>query len=199
MNTQVPQPQHLMALMVGVFIIAVPALIQNTGVLNGNSKYKFMILNYSLPRAEELINEGVKIHTLRVDTAKRWKPGMKISHGYSFRSKGGYRCFKEDVCTKVQEALIVLVGDEILNITIGRGRLSEAEADLLIKNDGFTSRAGFINWFFPKNKRGERPRSQYQRPNRVATTLLCRSGGIGGQPFCPYSFAMLWRKPSRQS
>lgn len=116
-----------------------------------------MNLSYSIPHAEKNIKAGIKIHTLRTDRTGRWREGMQIHHCYSFRSKGGYRCFHKNECTGVQKVLLVLTHNKFLTINVNRKNITQDEGYEFIKNDGFDSMEDFIDWFFPLNKKGVRP------------------------------------------
>lgn len=119
-----------------------------------------MNLSYTLPKAEENILSGVKIHTLREDRLKRWEAGKTIHHCYSFRSANGYKCFLKNECVSVQQVLLVLLYlsrhkekvNYALQIRIDRKELSPAEQNELVLNDGFASLEDFIQWFFPEKK-----------------------------------------------
>lgn len=115
-----------------------------------------MNLSYSIPKAEENILNGVKIHTIREDNTDRWKQGMKIHHCYSFRSKDGYRCFLQGECKSTQLILIVFDVIHGILIAIDRVHQREHEIELLAKNDGFESVQQMIDWFLPKDKNGKR-------------------------------------------
>lgn len=124
-----------------------------------------MNLSYTIPKAEENILSGIKIHTLRTDKTKRWKQGMKIHHCYSFRSKHGYYCFEVGKCVSVQKVLLVITGSSIinysLNITVDRKRLTGKQITKFIKNDGFENVTDFINWFFNINSNGSRKKTMW--------------------------------------
>lgn len=111
-----------------------------------------MNLSYTIPKAEENIKAGIKVHTFRTDRSNRWKAGMIIHHCYSFRSKGGYKCFHKNVCTSVQSILIVLSykkdSGENISVNIDRRSLKPMEIVRLAENDGFENVTDFVNWFF---------------------------------------------------
>jgi hypothetical protein len=119
-----------------------------------------MNLSYTLPKAEENIIAGIKIHTCRKDQKNRWQKGMKIHHCYSFRSKTGYKCFFENVCTGTQKLFIVLVpirkkkGVWQFDVKVNIDRKRWLDPLMFAKNDGFENLTDFINWFFPDNKKG---------------------------------------------
>lgn len=71
-----------------------------------------MLLTYSKDQFVDLINAGIKIHTIRPDYPRRWRAGMKI-HQWRGNprnvSKNPYP-FGETVCTRVQDIQIFRVG-----------------------------------------------------------------------------------------
>lgn len=129
-----------------------------------------MNLSYTLPKAEENIIAGVKLHTFREDKTGRWKPGFRIHHCYSFRSKNGYKCFFQNECVSTQNVLLLLLyrgrrGEEVyysLSVVVDRKELTQVQIEALVVNDGFRNREQFIEWFFPdKYSNGERKRTMW--------------------------------------
>lgn len=132
-----------------------------------------MNLSYTIPKAEENILNGVKKHTFRTDKTNRWKPGTKIHHSYSFRSKHGYYCFEIGECVSVQKVLIVLsknfkpvvlgfpvvIENEAfkLNITVDRKRMGPHDIKTITVNDGFETVEDFCKWFFYDHGKAKKP------------------------------------------
>ncbi len=108
-----------------------------------------MILAYTLPGAKESILAGTKIHTLRTDKAKRWKPGYEIHHATGPRSPE-YDCFLKNKCISTQDILLVLVRPDYVKATIDRNRMSDDQVKQLAINDGFANVDELIKWFFKK-------------------------------------------------
>lgn len=123
-----------------------------------------MILTYSLPRFKDAILAGTKIHTLREDPNRRWKPGMSIQHWMHNprnASKNPHK-FADGVCQGIQEIIIMrqsltipdvylFLGDPENPATIDRhnGRfLTHEEVLELATNDGLTIEE-FREWFVP--------------------------------------------------
>lgn len=101
------------------------------------------------------IKNGVKLHTIRQDSSRRWKAGNSIQFATGVRTKY-YDKFKEGECKSVQEIeiqylnysgadypIVVIDGfhfyNPIVNIDYGM-------VDLAI-NDGFDSIEDFFKWF----------------------------------------------------
>lgn len=110
-----------------------------------------MILGYTIPRAEENIISGVKVHTLRQDRVNRWKPGYEIHHATGNRTPK-YNCFLKNKCKSVQQILVILLTDRAgvpyVKMTIDRRRLDRKEVLQVIHNDGIDSEAEFIKFIF---------------------------------------------------
>lgn len=90
-----------------------------------------------------LIQDGTKIHTLRRDVHKRWKPGMKI-HFYEGNPRNGGKQFMDGVCTSVQRVDYVLTHGESPLWLIDK---REVDVMLFSKNDGFASPISLMTWF----------------------------------------------------
>ena len=102
-----------------------------------------MILGYNREaRAAGLpgkIKAGTKIHSIRLDPGKRWKPGMSIQHAI-YGAKMKYHCFQEDVVDSVQEVRIVCMGQAIVDFTlvyVDNVPMINSEMEDLAQNDGF--------------------------------------------------------------
>jgi len=90
---------------------------------------------------EEKINNGIKIHTIRLDKHDRWKTGIKIHFATGARS-GNYNCFKEGACIDTQK--IKIKGRRVF---IDHVDCTWEEVEVLAKNDGFDSLDDFWAWF----------------------------------------------------
>ena len=121
-----------------------------------------MILGFK-PQFKQPILDGTKIHTIRVDSHKRWKAGRKIHYATGVRTKD-YKQFKEGWCVRIQDfeviytlvsspselshtnieydgawfAVIIKVDGMLLGLT--------ASMELAI-NDGFYTYKEFLAWF----------------------------------------------------
>ena len=120
-----------------------------------------MILSFSKQRFVDDIKCHRKIHTIRSDKTKRWKPGMWIHwwfksprnlscNPYSFRVID--RAAQEiNHCISVQEITIVNADHGcVLNVFIDGRKLSESEIFDLAINDGLHWNQ-FVKWFVPGN------------------------------------------------
>ena len=118
-----------------------------------------MLLTYSLDRFEGQILSGEKIHTLREDPHKRWKPGMSIQHWRgnprNTHAKVKPYCFLEGECKGVQEVRIHIahtVPGYIVLIQNDDGwePLSYDDHYNIARNDGLTIEE-FREWFVPED------------------------------------------------
>lgn len=135
-----------------------------------------MLLTYSFPKFKDLILSGQKIHTIRADPKKRWKPGMAIQHWLgsprNVHAKEKPYEFGKGECKGVQEIYIQSTGIDFhghrrvpnIEVWIGvfstearqpytaDGRwISDSEVGEIAKNDGLTLDE-FREWFVPDNK-----------------------------------------------
>jgi hypothetical protein len=113
-----------------------------------------MILSYSKEKFKGMVLNGTKLHTIRTDENRKWKPGMKIHHWLrNPRLKGKVNPaphqFAEGVCDGVEEVVIVRTGDmdHQLSVNIGGHELSLNEINTLAINDGFVGLKDFRMWF----------------------------------------------------
>lgn len=114
---------------------------------------------------KEQILDGTKIHTLRADPSKRWKPQKVIQMATGVRTKH-YEHFNHNradlsKCKAVEHIYLSNYNNDlrayIFNPITNQNKktLSKEEIDQLIKNDGFGNlehgldRQDFISWFFP--------------------------------------------------
>lgn len=120
-----------------------------------------MILTYSLDRFVDAIQSGTKIHTLREDPHRRWKPGMKIQHwrGNPRNTRGKVKPyhFADGECKGIQDITIYRNGTGIPTVYVfpKRGELSgrmlsDAQVEQMAKNDRL-SVDEFREWFVPES------------------------------------------------
>lgn len=99
-----------------------------------------------------LILDGVKIHTMREDVNLRWKKGLTIQMAYGVRTKfyENFNSSRPDLskCKSVQEVRMTYLNN-VLKVCINDKLLDDNQIAELIKNDGFSSKDDFIQWFFP--------------------------------------------------
>lgn len=110
-----------------------------------------MILSFKHQFVPKIL-DGTKIHTIREDPHRRWRPGRKIHFATGVRTKN-YHCFKNGTCIYVQpiqfDLDLIRVGhpnDDTLH------PLSSETVDRLAKNDGFDSSIELFRWFAPHFK-----------------------------------------------
>jgi len=101
------------------------------------------------------IENGTKIHTIREDPARRWRPKMKIHFATGFRTPR-YRQFSQGVCKSIQEVCILPSLKEVHIQCPPQGDekgywLYLYETDSLLhefaKNDGFESPNELFEFF----------------------------------------------------
>jgi len=113
-----------------------------------------MILNFK-PQFKGLILNGTKIHSIRIDQHRKWKPGMVIHYSTGARTKL-YNQFWYGHCKSIQEINIFRrydQGDQIfLGVYIDHRKFSDLELQEFIKNDGLDDLFEFANWFTPEPK-----------------------------------------------
>ena len=98
---------------------------------------------------KEKIKSGVKIHTIREDSKNRWKSGKKIHFCTGVRTKN-YNCFKEGLCTGIENIKIICFPRLNLgHVFIDGYRLDCRDIEELAINDGFDSAHDFFGWFEP--------------------------------------------------
>ena len=90
---------------------------------------------------ENKILKGEKLHTVRGDSMKRWKAGVKI-HFCTGAQSSRYKCFKESICKGVQEIEII---DR--DIYIDGAMLKDVDVQDFAINDGFDDLDCFWAWF----------------------------------------------------
>lgn len=106
-----------------------------------------MVLGFKERFKEKIIN-GSKLHTIRTDANDRWYKGAKIHMATGVRTKN-YQCFKEAICTGVNDVCMYYTSHH-LRITInGRVLVTNEQKQTLALNDGFESVEEFEQWFLP--------------------------------------------------
>jgi len=113
-----------------------------------------MLASYSDKRFPSLIEQGIKIHTLREDVHNRWKPGMSIQHWMHnprVVSKNPYQFCKGkyDKCLSTQR-VVMFIAFGFFEVWIDRRQLLPHELLTLARNDGFDTVDQFAEWFFPE-------------------------------------------------
>lgn len=113
-----------------------------------NFKTKFPWGNHTWFKEKILKKPGFepKIHTIRRDPKRRWKPGRKIDMCTGSRYKPVV--FNSEECKSIQH--IVIEWDEIRitpDIYIDGRLLTIQECLTLSRNDGFDSIVDFCRWF----------------------------------------------------
>lgn len=89
----------------------------------------------------------VKLHTMRVDAKKRWKPGMLIQLAHGVRTKF-YDNFATFPCISTQEVHIAYVnGNNVPDVIIDGRTVGILEMTTLAANDGFESLYDFFLYF----------------------------------------------------
>lgn len=95
-----------------------------------------MILSFKQQFREKIL-KGSKIHSIRPDKSKRWKPGNIIHFATGARTKK-YECFLIGECVSVQDIELRLYRSGLFLISIdGKLPLHIEPATELAKNDGF--------------------------------------------------------------
>jgi hypothetical protein len=105
-----------------------------------------MILSFK-PQFVKPIVEGNKIHTIRLDPKRRWKPGMKIHFATGVRTKH-YCNFKMGVCKSIQK-IDMFKGAGYPDLWLDDEYRELHILKQIAKNDGFDSFDDFVEWFFP--------------------------------------------------
>lgn len=105
-------------------------------------------------RFEQLIECGIKKHTIREDKKDRICGGATLHLAAGVRTKN-YRCIKKVLCTGTQRIIIRYNNDgyhddfscqNVIVLVDGR-ELGYREIDGLAKNDGFENQNDFFKWF----------------------------------------------------
>lgn len=94
----------------------------------------------------EKINNGEKIHTIRIDKYNRWEVGMLAQMCVNVRTKNHFQ-FNEATIQSIQD---ILICQELKSIYIDDKQLTDEKIYDLAVNDGFESIIQFWQ-FFKKN------------------------------------------------
>jgi len=114
-----------------------------------------MILNFK-PEFKGSILNGTKIHSIRHDQHRRWKPGMVIHYATGARTKL-YNQFWYGHCKSIQDTHIErrIDKDGIVSsrVWIDKRELITPEIVELAMNDGFQEGSvnDFLDFFIPRN------------------------------------------------
>ncbi|NID09409.1 hypothetical protein [Fibrivirga algicola] len=87
-----------------------------------------------------------KVHTIREDQHKRWKPGMTVHFATGIRTKQ-YCQFGVGICKSVQKIVIHANPMGIFMIQVDGRVLSNIECMKLSLDDGFDQFSDFESWF----------------------------------------------------
>jgi len=115
---------------------------------------------------QDKIIDGIKKHSFRIDSHKRWKSGIKIQFATGVRSKR-YNNFSDGECKCIQHVVIeeyCLANDnhsflfipsnsshiqqKKFRVIIDNRILHWTEIVKLSRNDGFDSPEDFFRWFY---------------------------------------------------
>lgn len=109
-----------------------------------------MLLTFSKDKFVNLINNGIKIHTIRADQKRRWKPGMTIHfwRGNPRNVKASPYQFRKGTCTGVQDIRITREPGGTVAIQVDGRDLDRTEILALANRDGLTPDE-FQDWFLP--------------------------------------------------
>lgn len=97
------------------------------------------------------IENGTKIHTLRLDPINRWSTGRKIHFATGVRTPK-YDNFKMGECTAVQDVKMKIevsknIGVMSAIVEVDGRSLNFYEIEQFAKNDGFDSSKEMFEWF----------------------------------------------------
>lgn len=92
-----------------------------------------------------------KIHTIRIDSLRRWKVGMTMHMAHGVRTKN-YHCFCKQTLKRIQTINIIHFDGKTyckhwVDIWVDGKLLSPLMVKKLAINDGFDSIADFFKWF----------------------------------------------------
>jgi len=109
-----------------------------------------MILTFSKTKFEQLIKDGVKIHTIRIDTSNSWKVGKKIhfwvGNPRNTKAKNKPHQFGTGKISNIEPIFIDTINNYII--------INSVKFDSKIELDKIAINDGFENWeemksFFP--------------------------------------------------
>ena len=109
-----------------------------------------MVIGFKKQFVEPIL-QGSKVHTIRDDNGKRWKPGMSMQMYTGSRfSKTDYKKFSEKECISTQGITMFLEEDDN-GLDILRCFIDELKQgfdfEAFAKADGFHSAIDFANWW----------------------------------------------------
>lgn len=120
-----------------------------------------MVLGFKKQFVAKIL-DGTKIHTIREDKNRRWKPGNDIHFATGVRTKE-YKQFHKGKCSKVDEieiiwnhpfradfnssSCVMVDGKGYFSVIVNNRRLGYSEICQLAKNDGFSNVNEFAEWF----------------------------------------------------
>lgn len=103
-----------------------------------------MILGFK-PQFVKPILDGSKIHSIRADKNRLWKPGMTIHFATGVRTKN-YKQFAKGVCIRVQHITMKMYYKYPV-IFISGQQIDRLIIDKLARCDGFIETKDFLNFF----------------------------------------------------
>jgi hypothetical protein len=104
-----------------------------------------MIIGFKKQFVEPIL-QGTKVHTIRDDPKKRWRPGLTMHLYTGGRFSKEYRQFNKTICISVQTIRIRYVKNGII-VLIDNKMLSSSSVEQLALNDGFENVGSFLEWF----------------------------------------------------
>lgn len=106
-----------------------------------------MILGFQTQFRKPIL-AGTKIHSLREDAGGRWRRGRRIHMAINVRTKA-QRQFKVTDCTAIQLVELEWRPELFLNliIRVGGRQLTQAEATVFARNDGFKDVTDLFQFF----------------------------------------------------
>jgi len=113
-----------------------------------------MILTFSKQQFVDRILDGTKIHTIREDKNRRWKPGRWIQFwsGNPRNKKNDPYQFAYGRCLDV-ESITLDFGNDYVYFASGDIIMNDTEKlDQFAKNDGFDNWDFMRDWFYEKYK-----------------------------------------------
>lgn len=109
-----------------------------------------MILSFSEDKFKDRILSGIKIHTIRTDSKKRWRKGLTIHfwRGNPRNTKASTKPhqFNEDNCKCIQKIEMTFY-PETTEVNVDNRKLSADEVHELAIADGFDSVSDMRKWF----------------------------------------------------
>jgi hypothetical protein len=119
--------------------------------------FKTKFFNGEPTNFEQLILDGIKIHSMREDPNNRWLAGLGIQMATGTRTKyyNQFNLGKPELQKVVSTQKVFMTYDkQHIEVTINGKYLMPHQVEQLIKNDGL-SRERFIDWFFLRDAKGK--------------------------------------------